>query len=90
VVPLSVAATRNLHVAVERMRDASLGLVGAWLRPDDPHGAVCELYGPREHDQISVSTLETCWLRMELPRRVHGTTGAVLTHASAKGACRTC
>jgi hypothetical protein len=61
---------------------------GAWLRPDDPHAAVCELYRPREHDQISASTLESPTprsLRIDLPRRVHGTTGAVLTHASAKG-----
>jgi hypothetical protein len=91
-VPLSVAARRNLNVAVERMRNAGLGVVGARLRPYDRHLAVCELYGPREYDRISVSTLESSrsrWLRMDLPRRVQGTTCAVLTQVSAKGACRT-
>jgi hypothetical protein len=91
-VPLCVAARRDLNVAVERMRNAGLGVVGARLRPYDRHLAVCELYGPREYDRISVSTLESSrsrWLRMDLPRRVQGTTGAVLTQVSAKGACRT-
>jgi hypothetical protein len=60
--------------------------------PDDPHLAVCELYGAREYDQISVSTIESSrsrWLRVDLLRRVHGTTGAALTRVSAKGGCRT-
>jgi|ERR687898_591363 hypothetical protein len=86
-VPLSVAARRILNVAVERMRNAGLGVVGARLRPYDRHLAVCELYGPREYDQISMSTLESSrsrWLRMDLPRRVQGTTCAVLTHVSRR------
>ena|SRR5687768_12910551 len=58
-VPLSVAARRELNVAVERMRNAGLGVVGARLRPYDRHLAVCELYGPREYDRISMSTLES-------------------------------
>jgi hypothetical protein len=86
------AAARNLAAAVERMRGAGLEVVDARLGAHDPHLAVCELYDPREYDQIIVSTLHSSrsrWLRMDLPRRVHGTTGAVVTHVSASGACRT-
>jgi GABA permease len=85
------AAARNLAAAVERMRGAGLE-VDARLGAHDPHLAVYELYDPREYDQIIVSTLDSSrsrWLRMDLPRRVHGTTGAVVTHVSGSGACRT-
>jgi hypothetical protein len=86
------AAERTLGVAVERMRRAGLEVVDARFGAHDPHVAVCELYDPREHDEIIVSTLDSSksrWLRMDLPRRVHGTTGAIVTHVSPSGACRT-
>jgi len=86
------AAARNLETAVERMRSAGLDVAAARLGAHDPHLAVRELYDPRDYDQIIVSTLESSrsrWLRMDLPRRVQSATGAVVTHVSASGACRT-
>lgn len=85
-------AAQNLAAAAERMRGAGLELLDARLGAHDPHLAVCELYDPREYDQIIVSTLDSSrsrWLRMDLPRRVHATTGAIVTHVSASGSCRT-
>jgi hypothetical protein len=68
--------------AVARLRDAGLeaeGVVGAV----DPLVAVMEVWDPRRHDEIVVSTLPigvSKWLHAGLPQRIERVTGAVVTH----------
>lgn len=86
------ASARNLALALERMFAAGLEVVGARVGTSDPYAAACEVYDPRAYDQIIVSTLDAStsrWLKLDVPRRVHRTTGAVVTHVSATGDSRT-
>jgi hypothetical protein len=83
---------RRLALALERMRAAGLEVVGARVGTGDPYAAVCEVYDPAGYDEIIVSTLDPStsrWLALDVPRRVHRTTGAIVTHVSASGASRT-
>jgi hypothetical protein len=85
-------SARKLALALERMHAAGLEVVGARVGTGDPYAAVCEVYDPAGYDEIIVSTLDAStsrWLALDVPRRVHRTTGAIVTHVSASGASRT-
>ncbi|MEA2310379.1 MAG: hypothetical protein QOE28_347 [Solirubrobacteraceae bacterium] len=58
------------------------GVVG----DQDPVDAVAELWDPRHHDELIVSTLpgqSSKWIRSDLPQRLRKLTGAPLTHVVA-------
>jgi len=76
------AAAATLKEALAKLRGAGLeveGQVGA----RNPIVAVDEVWDPKRHDQIIVSTLplsSSKWLRAGLPERIGRLTGAPVTH----------
>ncbi len=84
------SATATCEAAVAQFRDAGLeahGLVGHV----DPFHAVMDVWDPRRHDEILVSTLPTGaskWLSAGLPQRIERATGAVVTHVVSQPAGR--
>ena len=76
------AAYRTLEDALTRLRHGGFeadGLVG----DADPVGAVTDVWDPKRHDEIIVSTLPigvSKWLPAGLPQRIERLTGAPVTH----------
>ncbi len=88
------AAPEQLADAIGRLQEAGLdaeGLVG----DSDPCVAVTEVWDPKRHDEIMVSTLPmrlSKWLHAGLPERIERLTGAPVSHlvsAPPKPAVRT-
>lgn len=80
------AAESTLTRALERMHDAGLEAEGRVGDPD-PMIAVQEVFDPRRHDEIVVSTLPggaSKWLQIDLPHRIGRLTGAPVTHIVAQ------
>jgi hypothetical protein len=79
---------QRLDEAVQHMRAAGLevsGLLGA----ADPVAAVDELWDPKRHAEVVVSTLPLStskWLPAGLPERIRQTTGAPVTHVVSQPA----
>jgi hypothetical protein len=84
------SATATCEAALARFRDAGLeadGLVGHV----DPFLAVMDVWDPRRHDEILVSTLPigvSKWLSAGLPQRIERATGAIVTHVVSPPAGR--
>ena len=79
------SATANLNAALARLRDAGLDADGS-VGDDDPCVAVSEVYDPKQHDRIVVSTLplgSSKWLHAGLPERIAKLTAADVTHVVA-------
>jgi hypothetical protein len=79
-------ARPRLDAALAAWREAGLhadGIVG----DEDPVEAVLEVWDPRRHDEIIVSTLpgpRSRWLRAELPNRLlRATDAARVTHVTS-------
>ena len=80
------AARLRLDQALEGARAAGLEADGG-LGDYDPIVAVTEVFDPRHHDEIMVSTLPTGashWMRADLPQRIGRITGAPVVHVVAR------
>jgi len=80
------AARRTLDEAIERLRADGLEVDGV-IGDHDPVAAVTEVFDPRSHDEIVISTLPTGvskWLQVDLPHRVERATGVQVTHVVAE------
>jgi hypothetical protein len=76
------AAAEQLRQALEQLREAGLEVDGSVGHPD-PIVAVTEVWDPKRHDEILVSTLPmrvSKWLHAGLPERVGKITGAPVSH----------
>jgi hypothetical protein len=76
------AAQSTLSAALARLRDGGFQAEGA-IGNADPIVAVSEIWDPKRHDEIVVSTLplsSSKWLRAGLPERIGKLTGAPVTH----------
>jgi hypothetical protein len=76
------AANDNLSEAIAQLREAGLEAEGSVGNPD-PCVAVTDVWDPKVHDEIIVSTLPmrfSKWLHAGLPERVERITGAPVTH----------
>ena len=76
------AAREQLAEALERLRGAGLEVDGS-VGAGDPISAVSEVWDPKRHDEIIVSTLPmrlSRWLNAGLPERIGRLTGAPVTH----------
>lgn len=82
------AAYQTLEDALTRLRDAGLEADGS-IGHADPVGAVTDVWDPKRHDEIIVSTLPlgvSKWLRAGLPQRIERLTGAPVTHVVSQPA----
>ena len=78
-------AEHHLEDAVEHLRAAGLDVSGA-VGDVDPMVAVSEVWDPKQHDEIVVSTLplsSSKWLHAGLPERIGKLTGATVIHVVA-------
>jgi hypothetical protein len=76
------AARPRLDAALAVWREAGLEAEGV-VGDEDALEAVHEVWNPREHDEIVVSTLpgpQSRWLRCDLPNRLTRMTDAHVTH----------
>ncbi|MGA2925303.1 MAG: hypothetical protein ABSG43_04810 [Solirubrobacteraceae bacterium] len=76
------AAERTLQEALDVLRGAGLEVEGSVEAPD-PVVAVTDVWDPKHHDEIIISTLPmrlSKWLHAGLPERVERLTGAHTTH----------
>jgi hypothetical protein len=79
------AVRERLEQALAAWREAGLEAEGV-TGDADPMTAVAELWDPRRHDEVIVSTLpgqSSKWIRSDLPHRVARFTGAPVTHVVA-------
>ena len=79
------AVRERLDAALAAWREAGIEADGVCgdARPLD---AVAELWDPRRHDEVIVSTLpgdSSRWIRSDLPHRIARLTGAPVTHVIA-------
>jgi hypothetical protein len=84
-------AVRTLEDAIGHFRNAGLEADGVVGDPD-PFVAVTEMWDPRRHDEIIVSTLPigvSKWLHVGLPERIARATGALVTHVVSEPPGRT-
>jgi hypothetical protein len=82
------AAHEALAAACERLREAGLEAEGS-VGDADPIVAVTEVWNPKLHDEIVVSTLPirfSKWLHAGLPERIGKLTGAPVTHVISQPA----
>jgi hypothetical protein len=76
------AASQMLQSAIEQLREAGLEAEGTVGAPD-PIVAITDVWDPKRHDEIVVSTLPmrvSKWLHAGLPERIGKLTGAPVTH----------
>jgi hypothetical protein len=81
-----VAALEALARGLERARKAGLDVDGR-LGPSNPVTACAEIFDPRQHDRIIVSTLHVTssrWLALDVPARIRRLTGADVSHVEAE------
>ena len=79
------AARPRLDEALAAWREAGIQAEGV-CGDANPFDAVAELWDPRHHDEVIVSTLPgqtSKWIRSDLPHRVAQFTGAPVTHVVA-------
>ena len=79
------AVRERLDAALEAWRAEGIHAEGV-CGDANPLDAVAELWDPRRHDEVIVSTLPgqaSRWLRSDLPHRVARLTGAPVTHVIA-------
>ena len=82
------AAQDALSSACERLREQGLDADGS-VGNADPIVAVTEVWDPKSHDEIVVSTLPmrfSKWLHAGLPERIAKLTGAPVTHVISQPA----
>jgi hypothetical protein len=75
-------AAATLEAALGRMREAGLEVDGQ-VGSGDPLEAVTDIWDPKSHDEIIVSTLplsSSKWLHAGLPERIGKATGAPVAH----------
>jgi hypothetical protein len=78
----SDAASQQLEEALSKLVDAGLEAKGS-IGHGDPLIAVTDVWDPKRHDEIIVSTLPmrlSKWLHAGLPERIGRLTGAPVTH----------
>jgi hypothetical protein len=81
-------ATAKCEFAVSQFREAGLEADG-FVGHIDPFLAVMDVWDPRRHDEIVVSTHPigvSKWLSAGLPQRIERATGAVVTHVVSQPA----
>ena len=79
------AVRERLEAALATWREAGIEAEGV-AGDADPLTAVGELWDPRRHDEVIVSTLpgqSSKWIRSDLPHRVARLTGAPVMHVVA-------
>ena len=79
------AVRERLDAALAAWREAGIEAEGV-AGDADPIDAVAEVWDPRRHDEVIVSTLpgqSSKWIRSDLPHRVARLTGAPVTHVVA-------
>ena len=79
------AVRERLDAALEAWRAAGIEAEGV-CGDANPLDAMAEVWDPRRHDEVIVSTLpgqSSRWLRSDLPHRVARLTGAPVTHVIA-------
>jgi hypothetical protein len=84
-------AVQNLEGALAQLRDEGLEADGVLGHPD-PFIAVIDVWDPRRHDEIIVSTLPlgaSKWLHAGLPERIERATGALVEHVVSPPPART-
>jgi hypothetical protein len=84
-------AIQNLEGALAQLRDEGLEADGVLGHPD-PFIAVIDVWDPRRHDEIIVSTLPlgaSKWLHAGLPERIERATGALVEHVVSQPPART-
>ena len=78
-------AAAALEAAVSAMRDCELEVNGV-IGDADPFVAVLDIFDPRRHDEIIVSTLPaktSHWLQIDLAQRLQRATGVPVTQLEA-------
>lgn len=84
------AALAKLSEALGQFRDAGLEADGT-VGPADPIVAVTDVWDPKRHDEIVVSTLPLTlskWMHAGLPERIAKLTDAPVTHVVSQPAKR--
>ena len=79
------AVRPSLDEALEAWRAAGVDAEGI-CGDANPYDAVAEVWDPRRHDEVIVSTLpgqSSKWIRSDLPQRIAKLTGAPVTHVVA-------
>jgi len=79
------AVRERLDAALAAWRDAGIEATGV-CGDANPLDAVAELWDPRRHDEVIVSTLpgqSSRWIRSDLPHRIARFTGVPVTHVIA-------
>jgi hypothetical protein len=79
------AVRERLEAALAAWREAGIEAEGV-CGDANPMDAVAELWDPRRHDEVIVSTLpgqSSKWIRSDLPHRIARFTGAPVTHVVA-------
>ena len=79
------AARQRLGLALKRMRDAGVWADGS-VGDAEPLHAVLDVYNPRHHDEILVSTFPahfSRWVGCDVPHRIAQSTGAFVRHVEA-------
>jgi hypothetical protein len=79
------AVRERLDAALAEWREAGVQAEGI-CGDANPFDAVAEVWDPRRHDEVIVSTLpgqSSKWIRSDLPHRVARFTGAPVTHVVA-------
>jgi hypothetical protein len=82
----SEMAARQLQEALEKLGGAGLEVKGG-IGHGDPMVAVIDVWDPKTHDEIIISTLPmrfSKWMHAGLPERVQKATGAPVTHVVAQ------
>jgi hypothetical protein len=82
----SEAASQQLQESLEKLADAGLEVKGG-IGHGDPLVAVTDVWDPKTHDEIIVSTLPmrfSKWMHAGLPERIGKLTGAPVTHVVAE------
>lgn len=78
-------AVAGLEAALQAMRELGLEVDGA-IGDADPFVAVLDVFDPRRHDEIIVSTLPartSHWLQIDLAQRLERATGVPVAHVEA-------
>lgn len=79
------AVRGRLDAAVAAYREAGIDADGV-CGDSNPYDAVAEIWDPRFHDEVIVSTLpgqSSRWISSDLPARIRRLTGAPVTHVVA-------
>jgi hypothetical protein len=80
------AVRGRLDEALATYREAGIDAEGV-CGDANPFDAVAELWDPRHHDEVIVSTLpgqSSRWISSDLPARIRRLTGAPVTHVVAR------